>query len=260
MGQVINERLRKALQRLGLTEYEVRAYIALLEHGEATAGEISSSSMVPLSKVYETLSALEKKGWILVEKSRPARYRPQPPTVAVELAKSRIDNELDELSSLVTSELNPIYEKRADREKPDLWIIRGEENLWKSVREVVGRARRQLSIATPFIPKDLQNIMLPIISLMRERGGTVQILVGEDCDQHSIRRLAEICDVRVRELSFGGGVISDASEVVLILMGSDDKRPKLGIYSAHMGLTMLAQSYFDLLWATSTPLRAHQSS
>jgi sugar-specific transcriptional regulator TrmB len=49
----ISERARKALQELGLTDYEVRAYLALVEMGPLTASELSELKLIPYSKVYE---------------------------------------------------------------------------------------------------------------------------------------------------------------------------------------------------------------
>jgi len=255
MSLMISDRLARAFRRLGLTDYEMRAYLALLERGESIANEISEKSEVPLSKIYDTLNSLADKGWVIIERGRPTRYRPQSPKVAAENAKTRIEHELTEHANIIIQELNPIYERRNEKEKPELWIIRGEENLWKNIRDVIGRATHQLSIALPYIPRDLQLIILPIASLIKEKGGTIQILVGEEVEYQSVKKLCEELEVRTRDISFGGGVISDSSEVVLILMGAQEKRPTLGIYSAHLGLTSLARAYFDMLWTTSSPIR-----
>jgi len=256
MSLIISDKLVRAFRRLGLTDYEMRAYLALLDRGESIASEISEKSDIPVSKIYDTLNSLADKGWVLIERGRPTRYKPQSPKIAAENTKNKIEQELTEYVNIIVQELNSIYERRNEKEKPELWIIRGEENLWKHIRDVIGRATHHLSIALPYIPKDMQLILLPIASLIKERGGTIQVLVGEDLDHQSIKKLCEEIEVRTRDISFGGGVISDSSEVVLILMGAREKRPTLGIYSAHLGLTSLAKAYFDMLWATSNPVKS----
>jgi sugar-specific transcriptional regulator TrmB len=50
------------LTRLGLTFNEARAYKALVRLGNATARSVADASGIPRSKVYETLSQLEKRG------------------------------------------------------------------------------------------------------------------------------------------------------------------------------------------------------
>ena len=59
----ILERMREA----GFTEYEAKAYISLVRHGETTAGALSKTSGIPHSKTYEVLSKLEDKGLVEVQ-------------------------------------------------------------------------------------------------------------------------------------------------------------------------------------------------
>jgi hypothetical protein len=49
---------------------------------------------------------------------------------------------------------------------------------------------------------------------------------------------------------FGGGVISDSEEVVLLL-GEED-RATLAIWADHIGLAKFAKDYFEVLWREST--------
>ncbi|MEM2697164.1 MAG: helix-turn-helix domain-containing protein, partial [Nitrososphaerota archaeon] len=51
----ISEKLRRALHRLGLTDYEIKVYKTLLENGELTASKLSELADVPYSKIYEVL-------------------------------------------------------------------------------------------------------------------------------------------------------------------------------------------------------------
>ena len=52
MSHLVGSRGEKALREIGLTEYETNAYIALVQFGESTAGQISESTSIPHSKVY----------------------------------------------------------------------------------------------------------------------------------------------------------------------------------------------------------------
>lgn len=63
------------LKLFGLNKYEALAYIQIVKSGVATAKEVSRGSGVPYSRVYDVLDSLEKKGWVLVETSKPQRYR-----------------------------------------------------------------------------------------------------------------------------------------------------------------------------------------
>jgi sugar-specific transcriptional regulator TrmB len=50
------------LMRLGLSEYEARAYIATVALGEGTVKEISVESGVPRSRAYDVMEASSSSG------------------------------------------------------------------------------------------------------------------------------------------------------------------------------------------------------
>src|SRR5208283_4459399 len=100
-GLTISDRVRRSLQEFGLTDYEIRSYTSLLEIGPATASELSEASAVPYSKIYEVLGSLEKKGWIEMEHGRPSKYYPKPPSVAMEITKSQLENSLRTNEALI---------------------------------------------------------------------------------------------------------------------------------------------------------------
>ena len=70
----------------------------------------------------------------------------------------------------------------------------------------------------------------------------------------SLDKLGRICDVRVREHMFGGGIIADGREVMLLLGEEEEPRVFLAIWSDHVGLAKFAENYFDNLWQESQPL------
>ncbi|MEM3766482.1 MAG: helix-turn-helix domain-containing protein, partial [Candidatus Bathyarchaeia archaeon] len=74
------------LKKVGLTDYEVDAYLTLLEKGALTARQISYGAQIPPSKVYQVLNSLEKKGWIEVSRKRPSKYFPKSPETALKTA------------------------------------------------------------------------------------------------------------------------------------------------------------------------------
>ncbi len=57
-----NETDSRVLAELGLTQGEIKAYLALLELGSSSTGPIAEASQVSRSKLYGILDKLEKKG------------------------------------------------------------------------------------------------------------------------------------------------------------------------------------------------------
>ncbi len=71
------ERLQK-LQGFGLTEYQARVYLALLDLGTAPASEIPVPSGVPRTRIYGTMGQLHAKGLVQILPEKPVRYRAVP--------------------------------------------------------------------------------------------------------------------------------------------------------------------------------------
>jgi len=54
----------KVLQNIGLTESEIKVYLALLKLGQTTAGKIVDEAKVTRSKIYDILERLKNKGLV----------------------------------------------------------------------------------------------------------------------------------------------------------------------------------------------------
>ncbi len=251
----ISERTRKSLQEFGLTEYELRVYTSLLEHHTLTASKISEHSNVPYSKIYEVLSNLEKKGWVESEHGRPSKYYPKPPSEAIEASKFRVLDSLRLNEAQILEELKPLYERKETREKPDIWIVRGEFNVLAKVRELLSNTQRELLVAFPVLPEPIVTMAAPLLLHLKETGATTQILTDKTVSSEVLDKLTKLCEVRLREQMFGGGVISDGREVMLLLGdGSDNQKVSLSIWSTHLGLTQFARNYFEYLWKDAKSL------
>ncbi len=90
------------LKRLGLTEYEAKAYLSLLNDHLNSAAKLSKKSGVPRTKIYETLESLEAKGWIRIYSGVPLLFRAVDPRNVLE----KIKKEQDELLNGIGMELS----------------------------------------------------------------------------------------------------------------------------------------------------------
>ncbi|WP_458209614.1 TrmB family transcriptional regulator [Haladaptatus sp. NG-SE-30] len=86
-----------SLRDLGLSEYEARAYRALLNTGPTTAKELSRASEVPMGRIYDVLNNLETQNLVRSQSaSRPKKYIAVEPGTALDRL---LDDKLDELSA-----------------------------------------------------------------------------------------------------------------------------------------------------------------
>jgi len=248
----ISEEAKKILRELGLTEYESRGYLSLLERGVLTASEVSEYSNVPYSKIYEALNSLERKGWIETRRGRPSRYYPKSPSEALGAVKLRLEGKIKSWEKTVLNELQPLYEKREIREKPDIWVLRGEFNILAKLQEMLGKAKSELMIAAPTLSKTLVEAIVPMLTHLQSIGVKILLMVSKEVIEWNIGNIAKVVEVRVREHMFGGGVIVDGKEALLLL---GEEKPTLVIWSSHTGLVLIADGYFRYIWKDAEPLR-----
>ncbi len=253
---IAGERSLRALRGLGFTEYEASAYITLLRHGSLTALELSEKASIPYSKVYGVLESLRRRGWIEVGGGRPRVYYPKSPLEALRVERIRRERSFEEHRSVILEELQPIYEGRGLRERPEVWIIRGLDNILSTLRRMVEEVRRELMIALPAIDEKLLMPLSTSLSLVRNREVRMLLLTTMEAVSKLGEYIHHFDEIRIRDEMFGGGIIADGAETLLIL----DTTPggRLAIASDHKGLTNIAKIYFNHLWRTAKPLKLGQ--
>jgi sugar-specific transcriptional regulator TrmB len=73
--------LTALLQQLGFSEYEARAYLALLQRNPLNGYELAKLSGLPRANVYAALQKLEERGAVVrLDIPSRARYAPVAPT------------------------------------------------------------------------------------------------------------------------------------------------------------------------------------
>lgn len=250
----VSDKTRRALKDFGLTEYEVKAYVSLVESGPLPASELSKVASIPYSKIYEIIGNLERKGWVESEQGRPSRYYPKAPSLALESSRMRVENTLRTSQGEAMEELQPLFEKKGVKERPDIWIVRGQNNILDKIRESLERTRIELLVAMPVVPEPVLAVASRMLTVLREKRVKVSVMVTGTVSVESIRTLAGLAEVRVREQMFGGGLISDSSRIILLLGEEPEKGLSLAISSDHLGLVKFGKSYFEYLWENSKPL------
>jgi len=245
----MSEKIKTLLKKVGLTDYEVNAYIILLEKGALTAKQISYGAQIPFSKVYQVLNSLEEKGWIEVSRKRPSRYIPKSPEIALKVAKASFENEWLQIEKAMADELSPLYEKIKSKEKYDIWILRGLPNIVSKFKEMFKNCRNEMLIALPSVKEDLLMDFYPLFHSSVGEKVHVRFMVSKGLSENVYKAFSKMGKVRFRDKMFGGGAISDGGEVLLLF--SDEKGEVTAIWSDHPGLAELAKHYFNYLWKDS---------
>jgi len=153
--------------------------------------------------------------------------------------------------SQILSELQPIYEKKEVHERPDIWIVRGQYNVVSKIQEMLERSRKEILIAVPEIPIQVTKILFVTLNRVKERGVKISMMTTRDANTDTLKDFLGIGEIRVRDQMFGGGIVSDLKEVMLVLAGQMEEPAALAIWADHPGLARFAKNYFEYLWESS---------
>jgi sugar-specific transcriptional regulator TrmB len=126
------------LQELNFTEYEAKAYLALLEKAPLSGYAIALGSGVPRSKVYEVLGGMVARGDVVVSRENTPLYLPLAPEELI--AKRR--REAERTHRTAEEALRRFAVTAHNRES--IWNIAGHEAIMARVKEAIGGARRRV--------------------------------------------------------------------------------------------------------------------
>jgi sugar-specific transcriptional regulator TrmB len=247
----VSARVGRELKEIGLTEYECLAYLALVKYGELTAGQVSGNTSIPYSKVYTVLDSLEKKGWIEIKSGRPRLFYPKSPVEALRAEKMRKENKFEKSREAIIEEIQALYERREIKEKPEIWIIKGEENVLSKIRETMSNVKHELMVAIPVISPKLFQQIFPNIEMMRDTKIHINLLTTDEAIKSLPQQFFSLAEIRVRDDLFGGGLVADGQVSLLFISGNKVGEENITIWSDHVGLTTIAKVYFEHLWETA---------
>ena len=106
-----------SLRDLGLSEYEARAYRALLNTGPTTAKELSRASDVPMGRIYDVLNSIEQYNLVRSQTaSRPKKYVAVEPATALDRLLEDKKRELEEKADQYEEIVSDLSEELAAAE------------------------------------------------------------------------------------------------------------------------------------------------
>lgn len=163
------------LVKLGLTLNEAKSYKALVILGSSTAREIAEKSNIPRSKVYETLTLLEKRGIIqrLVGR-KPAAFKALAPSTAVRYLLEKIEAS----SKTILTALEHIESERVAAQEEFVWTTQGDEQITLGIIQAFDYAKKSIFIATR-----LSSLISPLrsaLSRAKSRGVVTEIHTTDD--------------------------------------------------------------------------------
>ena len=242
------------LQKLGLTYYEAKAYLALMMTGVTKPSVISEESGIPRTKIYEVLKKLEENNWITIEKGRPSTVTPKYPKEIIENKKSIFNSNIDSLSN----ELSMSYDSMMSNETLKVRILHSIDNIAQLTAEMIERAEKRImfmgSLYSPLEIEIIQNKLLKA----KQRGVSIRIITVpkikiKDGEINIIEYLSAVKnDIKIGHPYFIKSIMVDDKEILLMLSRVKDEIPDLdnmiAIWIPYSSLTSYMASVFDMDW------------
>lgn len=127
------------LSEIGLTDSEIKVYLALLELDTSSVGPLIEKSRVPDSKIYQLLGKLIEKGLAsFVIKNNVKHYQASDPTNILALLDDR-SRKIDEQKQRIKTELIPAIKlkKQLKEEKQEAIVYEGIEGVKAAYQKVL---------------------------------------------------------------------------------------------------------------------------
>lgn len=242
------------LNKLGINDYEAKAYATLVEHGPTTATELSPLSDVPQGRIYDVLSTLEKRGFVKVQPGRPKMYKATRPARALLKAleeykhtMATVEDDIAQLAEILDDE----YIETDGSEVPTgfVWLIKGLRNIILKLEEMVKNAESKVHvIATP--PYALFQGMK---EAMKERSDEGKIEIKQLAGKDDAAAYDFIKDTRNTTHTYENFIIIDGKEAMLCTVRErgKTKESKVALWVLSPSLVNLIQHYYDTLWEDS---------
>jgi sugar-specific transcriptional regulator TrmB len=129
------------LIKIGFSEYEAKAYIALLRENPVTGYQLSKLSGVPRSMIYEVLGKLTARGAAMtLHKESGTKYAPIPAGEFLD----QLHREHHALTNTLREELTSL-DAASDLEY--VWNIQGHANIMAKAEEMIAQARCRIYLS-----------------------------------------------------------------------------------------------------------------
>lgn len=248
------------LQEHGLTEYEARAYLALIELENSEASPIADLARVPRTKIYQALDGLESKKLLVVIPDRPKRYHVSPISGYIDSLEANYRNKADSLSNAKDA----LAEEFASRGKVQMErsggfvVLKGRANISSKLCELLGKTERDFAVATSAMGAHRLAYHADLVAAARGKGASVRVLAPTNAENaDACAQLAREAEVRHALVDLGAVTLAfvDEREVILVHHVPDDRHyfqgADVALWSDDPAIVSSLKSLFTLGWGLS---------
>jgi sugar-specific transcriptional regulator TrmB len=234
--------------RFNLGEYEIDAYLAVLEHGELTASDIADRTDIPQPRVYDTVRSLSDRGLVELRESRPMKIVAVDPDDAFGDLQSSFAEMVDELEARYTA---------PTRETEAVSLVKSRSTILRYLEEIIAGAEYELAVSlTPGLLRRFRDDLAAKVA----DGVSVELLVtpaskAPDPEEFDYLEVATIARAR-RGITTPILAVADGEYSVYATQDAlRDDRERYGVIFNRSALGFLVSGFFGtVLWTTAETL------
>lgn len=251
------ELLAEHLQELGLTEYQSRAYIAIVNLVDDRPSKIVEESGVPQARIYDIIDDLSEMGLVEIHEQSGGKTVSAPsPEIALESFKERHVDQFSSTVDLVSGELKKTHERERTTEG-SVTILSHEKSANRHMRRAIEEAEWWISLS---LPPDRYEKLEPEIRDALDRGVTVRLVVatsdiGENVEAEEFPNALR---VRTRQIS---DVLVAADRTYGVYSGELPTNSSSRSYHVvtNQNLVLQFQHYYEQIWTSSRTVQEGDS-
>jgi len=208
LGNQASEEFRQAaevLGKVGLTQYEARAYIALVARGVGDAATLATAANIPRTSAYKVLESLAEKGYAKPAGGKPILFRPTPPLDVAESLKGAIQEVFEKLAQL--------HRVVGEHGEPQLvYLLSGRDKVVAKIGELLDQSNRTFILTTRQVA-ELRDDLGKKIQHAVKRGVQVTFVTSP------LQRVPEGVEYVPRENLLATEVLADGEHALLAAPG-----------------------------------------
>jgi sugar-specific transcriptional regulator TrmB len=217
---------------LGLSPYEARAYLVLLERGESKASQIATASRIPRGRIYEVLESLHAKGLVSVVSAKPLRYRSVALKAFIERRREELRATEDDLETSATRLMASVATRPTPSPTGEFLLFRKRQSVVRKFREMIEGARKEVIVSASEMCV-VRGSRLFMDAYRNRAGAGVALRISTRItpqNRDAVEIVRRVVDVHHTDLGNRGTsiLVVDGSEVFICHWNPDDEDLQLG--------------------------------
>jgi HTH-type transcriptional regulator, sugar sensing transcriptional regulator len=241
-----------SLEEFGLSKYEARAYLTMIDKGSLAVSEIAYYANLPRTKVYQTVKKLEKKKLAFISKQKPVICSAIPPEEAFAEIVNLYDRRVKSMRKIVDS-LQKISDEshRPKGSEERRYFILDANSTLERIRTLISNSRS--SVTATLDPWGLRLLSQCKASVVRAltTGVRLRVILGSQCiGNENVFQLPDGIELRTAEV-VSNLIIIDSSYLVSI----DSSNGKAAFFASTDSFAMLQAKNFEQAWSSGNEMR-----